>query len=121
MFYSTACQNGVSLVREDRFQEHAPVTIGNDVFLGAHVTVMAGVTISDCAVLGAGAIVTKDIPPYAIVGGLPAKVMRYRFGPQQIAALERIRWWDFPEEKLKAVAEQFNDIDGFIDRFDPLK
>ena len=118
MFYSTARQNGITLVNEDRFTEHLPVTIGNDVFIGANVMIMDGVTIGDGAVIGAGAIVTKDVQPYAIVGGIPAKVLRYRFAPQQIAALERIRWWDFSDHELKSVGEYFNDIDAFIEKYD---
>ena len=74
MFYSTAKQNGVSLCSESKVQEFLPTTIGNDVFIGANVTVLDGVKIGDGAVIGAGAVVTKDVPPYGIAVGVPVIV-----------------------------------------------
>ncbi|MGV2099064.1 CatB-related O-acetyltransferase [Rhizobium sp. 21-4511-3d] len=70
------------------------IVIGNDVWFGASSLVLKGVTIGDGAVIGAGAVVTKDVPPYAIVAGNPAKLIRYRFEPGVIADLLRLRWWD---------------------------
>lgn len=98
--------------------EHIPVTIGNDVFIGANVTVLDGVTIGDGAVIGAGSVVSKDIPPYAIAVGCPIEIKRYRFTEKQIAAMERIQWWNWEEEKLKDIKTMFNDIDGFIKMYD---
>lgn len=68
--------------------------IGNDVWMGNGVTIVQGVTIGDGAVLAAGAVVVKDVPPYAIVGGVPAKVIRYRFSPEIIEKLLRLKWWN---------------------------
>lgn len=99
-------------------EEFKPVTIGNDVFIGTNVTVLDGVTIGDGAVIGAGAVVNKDIPPYAIAVGCPIQIKRFRFSESQIAAMQRIQWWNWEEEKLKNVREMFNDIDGFIEKFD---
>lgn len=73
----------------------AQVKIGNDVWIGEGVTIMGGLTIGNGAILGAGAVVTKDIPPYAIVGGVPARVIRYRFSPEIIAELESLQWWNY--------------------------
>lgn len=101
--------------------EHQPVTIGNDVFIGANVTVLDGVTIGDGAVIGAGAVVSKDIPPYAIAVGCPIEIKKYRFTAEQIAALQRIQWWNWDEERLKDVKEMFDDIDGFIDKWDAVR
>lgn len=99
-------------------EEYKPVTIGNDVFIGANVTVLDGVTIGDGAVIGAGAVVSKDIPPYAIAVGCPIQIKRFRLSESQIAAMQRIQWWNWDEEKLKYIREMFNDIDGFIKMYD---
>lgn len=74
--------------------------IGNDVWIGAGAIILRGVTIGDGAVVGAGSVVTKDVPPYAIVGGVPAKPIRYRFPPEMIEQLLASRWWDLPPEEV---------------------
>lgn len=83
--------------------------IGNDVWLGANVVVMQGVKIGDGAVVGANAVVTKDIPPYAIAVGIPAKVVRYRFPEETVYALKQSKWWDYDVEQaceiLKNITE----------------
>lgn len=76
-------------------------TIGNDVWIGCGVIIKSGLKIGNGAVIGAGAVVTKDVEPYAIVAGCPAKVIRYRFQPEIIEQLEKIKWWDFETEILK--------------------
>lgn len=98
--------------------EHIPVTIGNDVFIGANVTVLDGVTIGDGAVIGAGSVVSKDIPPYAIAVGCPIEIKRYRLNEKQIAAMERIQWWNWEDNKLQEIRGMFNDIKGFIKKYD---
>lgn len=98
--------------------EHKPVCIGNDVFIGANVTVLDGVTVGDGAVIGAGAVVSKDIPPYAVAVGCPIEIKRYRMTEKQIEAMERIQWWNWEKEKLKDIKTMFNDIDGFIEKYD---
>ena len=89
-----------------------PCHIGNDVWIGLNAVIMDGVTIGDGAVIAAGAVVTKDIPPYAIVGGVPAKLIRYRFSPEIIAALLELRWWDLPLEQWKNLP--FTDVERCI-------
>lgn len=101
--------------------EHIPVSIGNDVFIGANVTVLDGVTVGDGAVIGAGSVVSKDIPPYAIAVGNPIEIKRYRLNEKQIAAMQRIQWWNWEPKKLCVVREMFNDIDGFIEKYDHTK
>ncbi len=94
--------------------------IGSDVWVGSDALLLGGVRIGSGAVVGAGAVVTKDVPPYAIVGGNPARVIRYRFDEETIARLLRIRWWHWPHEKVKEYIPLFNhDMKGFLDRFDP--
>lgn len=96
------------------------VVIGNDVWLGARCTIMPGVTVGDGACIGAHAVVAKDVPPYAIVVGNSARVARYRFTPDQIAAFLRIRWWDWPSEKVHAHLSRLcsTGIDDFIAEHD---
>lgn len=93
------------------------VVIGNDVWIGREAVIMSGVTIGDGAVIGAGAVVAKDVPPYAIAVGNPARVIRHRFPPEIVEKLLQIRWWDWPDERLRRAAGmmQSPDIQGFID------
>lgn len=81
------------------------VTIGNDVWIAGNVKILSGVTIGDGAVIGASSVVTRDIPPYAVAAGNPARVIRYRFDEDTIAALLRIQWWHWPVEKIKQYAD----------------
>jgi virginiamycin A acetyltransferase len=75
--------------------------------------------IHDGAVVAAGAVVTKDVPPYAVVGGVPAKVIKYRYTPQQIEKLQKIRWWNFTDEELRASYDLFQPgkVDAFIEKY----
>lgn len=91
---------GYSLADGEGVCPYKSVVVGNDVWIGANALVIGGVKIGNGAVVGAGAVVTRDVPPYAIVGGVPAKVIRYRFEESIIDALEHIQWWNFPEERL---------------------
>lgn len=114
MFYSTAKQNGTTLVEEDSYIEHKKSFVGNDVFIGANVTVIDGVSIGDGAVIGAGAVVVNDIPPYAIAVGVPARVIKYRFDSGTQQKLNNSKWWNYDEEQLKKVAEFEFDINNFL-------
>lgn len=89
-----------------------PAEIGNDVWIGERAIIMAGVKVGNGAVIGAGAIVTKDIPPYAIAAGVPAKVIRYRFSQDIIKKLEELRWWDYPDDFIVKIP--FYDIQKCI-------
>lgn len=78
-----------------------PVRIGNDVWIGSRAIILSGVSIGDGAVIGAGAVVTRDVPPYAVAAGNPARVVRLRFAPEIVTRLLQIRWWDWPDEKIR--------------------
>lgn len=88
------------------------VTIGNDVWIGANAIILPGVGIGDGAVIGAGAVVSADVPPYAVVAGVPARVLRYRFDEQTIERLLELRWWRFEADSLLGV--DFSNIDKSI-------
>ncbi len=99
------------------------VYIGNDVWVGSHVLINGGVHIGDGAVIGAGAVVVKDVPPYAIVGGVPARIIRYRFSPEVIEKLLDLKWWNYNANILKENIDFFqkenitvDDVEEFIKR-----
>lgn len=78
------------------------IVIGNDVWIGYETVILSGVTIGDSAIIGSRAVVTKDVPPYTIVGGVPAKTIRKRFSDDDIEALQKMKWWDWPIEQIQA-------------------
>ena len=84
----------------DSWDNKGDIVIGSDVWIGYEAVVMAGVTIGDGAVIGTRAVVTKDVPPYTIVGGIPAKPIRKRFSEETVQALLDLRWWDWPKERI---------------------
>jgi acetyltransferase-like isoleucine patch superfamily enzyme len=94
-----------------------PVTIGNDVWIGLGALILSGVTVGDGAVIAAGAVVTKDVRPYAIAGGNPAREIRRRFSDEQVDALLEARWWEWPEEELISIVGILNseDVDSLIE------
>lgn len=93
------------------------VTIGNDVWIGSNVTIMSGVTIGDGAVIANNSHIIKNVEPYSLVGGNPAKLIKYRFTPEQIEKLLEIKWWYWDDEKINSFAPLLcnTDIDDFID------
>jgi acetyltransferase-like isoleucine patch superfamily enzyme len=95
------------------------VVIGNDVWIGYNVTILSGVKIGDGAVIGTGSLVTHDVPPYAIAAGNPARIVRYRFSEEAIEKLLQIKWWDWPDEKVKENVHLIccNSVDAFIKKF----
>lgn len=88
--------------------------IGNDVWIGARCILLGAITIGDGAIIGAGSIVTHDVPPYAIVAGNPARILRYRFSEETIEALLRAQWWNKEETWLREHAHLFSDVDQLL-------
>lgn len=121
-FYTKSRPAGRCLVESDKFKEidyadenkKKLIIIGNDVWIASDVKLLGGITIGDGAIVAAGAVVVKDVPPYAIVGGVPAKIIKYRFNQEQIRFLESIQWWNWNQDKIKKYADIFEDIDLFM-------
>ncbi len=107
----------LSYIKENKYNDSVKIDnkwdiiIENDVWIGSDVKFLQGIRIGDGAVVGAGALVTKDVAPYAIVGGVPAKLIRKRFSDEDIEFLLELKWWDKGEEWIKENAEYFEDID----------
>ncbi len=121
-FFSDAGQCGVSVLDEPVYDEHRysdpgrrhAVVIGSDVWIGTDARLIAGVTVADGAVVLAGAMVTKDVPPYAIVGGVPARILGYRYDESVIARLLDIRWWDRDMSWINARHHLFTSLPSFL-------
>ena len=117
IFFSNLKQAQISFADKSYFEELKPIKIGNDVWIGANAVILDGVNIGDGAIIGAGAVVNKDVPPYAIVGGVPAKIIRYRFTEKQIEFLLQDQWWNKPEEWLRKNYKIMHNSDEYIAHF----
>lgn len=94
LFYSTDDNFNYQLIADNYFESNKKSFIGNDVWIGANAIIMDGITVGNGAIIGAGAIVTHDVPAYAIVAGVPAKLIKYRHSVEVINQLEKLKWWD---------------------------
>lgn len=97
--------------------ETPKTVIGNDVWIGANVCVKAGVTIGDGAVIGMGAVVTRDVAPYEIWAGVPARLIKKRFDDEIIKKMLKTQWWNWDDEKIVRLADNFENVEDFLKHF----
>ncbi len=116
IFFSTQSHVGVTFTDKNFIHEFEDITIGNDVWIGANVLIKDGVTIGDGAIIGAGSMVTKDVNPYAIVAGNPAKLLRYRFLKEQINYLLDLKWWNKDIDEIKNEYLKYHNINNYMDK-----
>ena len=114
IFYSTRKQAQISFVNEDMYEEYKEVVIKNDVWIGSRVMITDGVTVHNGAIVAAGSVVTKDVPAYAIVAGIPAKIIRYRFPEKDRLELEESKWWDRDMGWLKTHKDEMLNTEEFL-------
>ena len=108
--------NSIFCPNDKKMRETKSSIIENDVLISANVMIISGVKIGNGAIIGAGAFVNKDVPPYAIVAGIPAKIIKYRFDEQTIEKLLKSEWWNFSPEKIKELSPYFTDIRKFLEK-----
>ncbi len=126
LFYRKRDNKWNSYVDQDYFDEHKwidknkeySVDIGNDVWIGSYVKILDGITIGDGAIVAAGAVLTKNVAPYSIVGGVPAKLIRMRFDEVTVSKLMSFRWWEKDEKWIEQNVSLFRSINQFMDFID---
>lgn len=107
----------INFRRDEKITEIQHVTIGNDVWIGHRAVLLGGIKVGDGAIIGAGAVVTKNVEPYSVVAGVPARIIRKRFQQSTIDHLLELRWWDFDDETLRKYSYLFGDPDALIESF----
>lgn len=121
--FSSVVQSATSILHGHtarKTRRRGSIVIQNDVWIGSGVTIMPGITLHNGCIVAAKSVVTKDVPPYAIVGGNPARVLRYRFGKDTIDALQKIAWWDWDEETQRIRKEDFAlPVEEFVRKYLP--
>jgi len=116
-FYSVHKQCGYSFAKSQFFNEMGSVTIGNDVWIGVNAVILDDVKIGDGAVIAANSLVNNDVPPYAVVGGTPARVIKYRFSDEEIKILLDVKWWNKESDWFESNYELFHDRKVFFEKF----
>lgn len=122
-FFSLSSPTGESFVKENKFNEFKKTSkgfsleVGSDVWIGQDVKILEGVKIGHGAIVAAGAIVTKDVPPFAIVGSVPAHIIKYRFSDKEIESLLDTQWWNLDINTIKSIAESFDNVSEFLAQY----
>jgi acetyltransferase-like isoleucine patch superfamily enzyme len=114
IFYSLQKQSQITFVKKECFIENRTTIIENDVWIGLNSILIDGITIHNGAMVAAGSVVNKDIPPYAIVGGVPAKIIRYRFAQNEIDYLNDYKWWEKDIEWLRSNCDKMKNIETIM-------
>ncbi len=115
IFFSTLKQCGISFSTENYFDEFDSIEIGHDVWIGSRASVVDGVKIGNGVIVAAGAVVTKDIPDYAVVGGIPARIISYRFNEEQKEFINSSRWWNYEEDFLRQHYRKMHNFESFFE------
>jgi len=115
IFFSTSKQAQISFADRSYFDEFLPIKIGNDVWIGANAIILDGVSIADGAIVAAGSVVCKDVPAYSVVGGVPAKIIKYRFPEKQIEFLIKFKWWEKSHKWIEENWNLWHNIKQFIE------
>jgi phosphonate metabolism protein (transferase hexapeptide repeat family) len=118
IFYRDNNRVGFSFTRNTEYEEYGAVVIENDVWIGTNALILPNITIGNGAIVAAGAVVSKNVPPYAVVGGVPARIIKYRFDQKTINKLQKIKWWDKDFEILKNNYKCFHSIETFLKCFE---
>lgn len=105
------------LVDNALYTKNGKITIGNDVWIGAGTIILPSVKIGNGAIIAAGAVVNRDVPDYAVVGGVPARIIKYRFSPEEIDILNRVKWWDWPDDQIAENAHLLKNPKNFFEHF----
>ena len=114
VFYSTRKQCQISFVEKTLTQEYGTITIGNDVWIGANALIMDNIKVGDGAIIAAGAVVTKDVEPYSVVAGVPAKKIKQRFDNEKIKMLMELKWWNKELIWITENIDKFSNINHFL-------
>ena len=112
-FYSPLAQGQIAFADRNYFTERLQTVIGNDVWIGARAIIAGGVNIGDGAIIGSGAVVADDVSPFAVVGGVPARILRSRFAPEEIAKIQESEWWNVNPDELARDFRVFHAFDRF--------
>lgn len=124
-FFSVAKQANFTYVKQNEYDEYTyadenrrtAIVVGNDVWIGDNVLIIAGVKIGDGSVIAAGTVVTHDVPPYTVIGGVPAKIIKRRFSEDQIDFLLEFKWWQKNRAWIEENYKYFRNIEEFIERY----
>ncbi|WP_277755906.1 CatB-related O-acetyltransferase [Paenibacillus luteus] len=107
----------IELLRQDEVTKNDKVVLGNDVWIAAGTIILPGIKIGNGAIIAAGAVVTKDVPDYAVVAGVPAKIIKFRFNEKEIQILNKVKWWDWEDDKIVEMARYLKDVSLFFEYF----